>query len=139
MQSKTRQLVDRVRTSRAKPKFDVSYFEALALDVERMGKTAFLEEIKTLFSPPKRTSSSTAAHPLSNDFLVARERTRFKTRRQFIDAVVSDAVRQHGEKMSLTTRERTMPKLLETYSAHLSGPALRSLLNDVAAKHAHSR
>lgn len=139
MQPKSRKLVERIRSSRARPPLDRSHFAALADDVVAMGKHAFLEEIDRLLAPKPAKSRSAPAHPLEEFFLAARERTRFSTRRQFVDAVVRRAVQEKGESFALPSRSRSMPRLLEDYSARMSEAELKALLRAVSDQNRHAR
>jgi len=140
MNPKTLQLIERIRSSRAKPKFDASYFGALAEDVLALGKQGFVEEVQRLMAPSsKKSTNSTADHPLRSFFEVAQGRTRFATRRDFVDAIVDEAIQRHGPAFKLPSRKRTMPGLLNEYSARLTTEELKSLLVDVSSRHAYSR
>lgn len=139
MRPKSRELVERIRASRARPKLDRSHFEALADDVTSLGREEFLQAVEAILAPARSSPAKGPSHPLAEEFAAAQERTRFRKRRQFIDAVVSKAVEDRGASFALPARQRTMPRLLDAYGEHLSEQELKDLLWAVARKYAYSR
>ncbi len=136
MRAETEALLERLRRSRGQ--ITRAHFEALLADAADMGAAALLEAIEARLVPPP-SRSQRAAQPLQEAFLRAEQRAYFPVRREFVDAVVEEAVGAHGPSFDLPTRARTMPGLLRHYASLCSEDELAELLRRVGEKHAHTR
>ena len=141
MRDKSKALIERIRKSSAKPKFDVSYFAAIAQDVADEGPQAFVEEVGRLFDPAKKAKapSTRSKHPLAHDFMVAKDRTYFTKLSDFANAVVEFAQQKYGDSHKVPKKKRSLDRLLDAYSALMSPDELKSLLHAVGEKYARTK
>ncbi len=138
MQSKSVEVVNRVKRSRSKPPVDETYFAALFHDVRKLGEQEVLGQIQAILRP-QPAKRSLQLHPLTNKARRAQARTFFRARREFIDAIVNHLIATRGGEFQLRKKDRSLPRLLEIYSRLMSADELEKAIDQVAAKHAHSR
>ena len=138
MRAKSQAIIEKLKKSRAQPKIGRDHFEALADDLNELGKEEFLAAIESGFAPRKATSSvarksakakpkqgsvpevAAGPHPLEGLFMVALRRTGLK-RPEFADRLIETANELGGVSLNPPKSKRSVTKLLPLLEDALGG------------------